>query len=890
MADPTQTDPFASIAKPTAQPAAQPATPTPAGGSDPFASIAKAPAAPTTPATPPSSEVGALIDKYVEGSGDPDPNYRGGPLAEETGGALKSAAGLVGHVLNMGNAIAQKLEPKFITDRQQEGIKDVQEASDWLRAGSQPTGFWEGLGAVGEQTLEFIGTDGLLKLAGAGAEAPEAAEHLKQAQKTAEALKANPKIAGLVALGLKAAKDGLAFGAQTYAHTEDATQAALAAGTAGVLRAGGEGASAVGRWVKRVAPRVLNIAGVDIPALATQVNENGKAVEGGAGEAPAIAEAQQQGAGKVVENVAQSAARSALEKINATRPAASAIADASRQLPAPEGSQPFTFTLGGPPTTETATGDLLQPARKGVALPGPNQTYTSASADQIAEGTAPRNKGTTGADITTEEERPNLGPPAARSDSASGGGTVQTTDPAEAESWLSQLEQVQQSKIYESMPKAQQDAIEAQREQLSQQLSLYHASPYAKRFDPVDIEGSLGYVRNFGEAADQIQASAKPIYAQLDRASGGDFTKWNGQAKQALKIMRSATSVEAYEGAEQRYQQATGAIDNLITRHAGDVSQADYQAARSAWRDSSRLDELHAVMERMTNGITSEESEQGLTRVMTGRTKALEAYLAKGTNRAQLEGLIGTDGVTNLKQLTQLLSKPSTTRAVAGVLRNSFASMGGTLRVGAGGSAGAMVAHMLGLPWYEGVAAGAFATEGMRAILRDAMVNPRIGTLVDFAARNGVDPKIYAPLIARAIVVPLEQPQQNQGEPGDPGAKERDRRNPMMVEENPRGLLQKGNLPIWNRPVVHNADGSDSTEYSVSFSDDKGREVLVPTVVSGRFLTPDGKKPPEGSAAERQMFHAAWGHYLKTGEQLGIFDNPNDADQYAEKLHNRGNQ
>jgi hypothetical protein len=79
-----------------------------------------------------------------------------------------------------------------------------------------------------------------------------------------------------------------------------------------------------------------------------------------------------------------------------------------------------------------------------------------------------------------------------------------------------------------------------------------------------------------------------------------------------------------------------------------------------------------------------------------------------------------------------------------------------------------MVAHMLGLPWYEGVAAGAFATEGMRAILRDAMVNPRIGTLVDFAARNGVDPKIYAPLIARAITVPLqEQPQTEEEKPAD---------------------------------------------------------------------------------------------------------------------------
>lgn len=109
-----------------------------------------------------------------------------------------------------------------------------------------------------------------------------------------------------------------------------------------------------------------------------------------------------------------------------------------------------------------------------------------------------------------------------------------------------------------------------------------------------------------------------------------------------------------------------------------------------------------------------------------------------------------------------------------------------------------------------------------------------------------------------------------------------------MVAPNPRGLVEAGNIPIDNRPTVHNADGSHSSEYSVSFADDKGREVLVPTVVGGKFLTPDGKKPPEGSPAEKTMFKAAWDHYLQTGEHLGKFDNPDNADAYASKLHSRG--
>jgi len=109
-----------------------------------------------------------------------------------------------------------------------------------------------------------------------------------------------------------------------------------------------------------------------------------------------------------------------------------------------------------------------------------------------------------------------------------------------------------------------------------------------------------------------------------------------------------------------------------------------------------------------------------------------------------------------------------------------------------------------------------------------------------------------------------------------------------MVIANPKGLVAPGNLPIWNRPLIQNADGTHSSDYSVSFSNDKGQEVLVPTIVDGKFLTPDGKKPPEGSKEEKMMFARAWQHYLKTGQNFGTFDSPENADQYAQQLHGRG--
>src|SRR5438874_12776900 len=75
----------------------------------------------------------------------------------------------------------------------------------------------------------------------------------------------------------------------------------------------------------------------------------------------------------------------------------------------------------------------------------------------------------------------------------------------------------------------------------------------------------------------------------------------------------------------------------------------------------------------------------------------------------------------------------------------------------------------------------------------------------------------------------------------------------------PAGLVEPGNLNLSGRPVIQNADGSHSSEYSTSFGTDKG-EVLVPTIVKGRFLSPDGTKPLKGSRQEQQMYARARDH------------------------------
>lgn len=88
--------------------------------------------------------------------------------------------------------------------------------------------------------------------------------------------------------------------------------------------------------------------------------------------------------------------------------------------------------------------------------------------------------------------------------------------------------------------------------------------------------------------------------------------------------------------------------------------------------------------------------------------------------------------------------------------------------------------------------------------------------------------------------------------------------------QNPKGLVDIGNIDLNARPVVKNPDGSISTERSFSIGVN-GKEVLIPQVVGGKLVSQQ----------------EAIDHFKKTGENLGTFDSPDAANAYAEGLHNR---
>lgn len=317
-------------------------------------------------------------------------------------------------------------------------------------------------------------------------------------------------------------------------------------------------------------------------------------------------------------------------------------------------------------------------------------------------------------------------------------------------------------------------------------------------FEPIDKQAAIDSTDTFGDAADHARAGAVEIYDKFNEATNGQFDK--------LKNARS----QAYRSGDfKAYQEATDAIDQLLASKPDALKPAEFAAAKANWVDERDLDRLHNAVEGSFNGISEEEAaKEGTSERMlkggasSGALQTRIGSILTGKNAIPVERLnelIGPEGVTGLYRASHLTSTPELSKAtktlaeevakalpapkkapkpgklwnpltpkapeaiprptgrdfpepekplipeapkmakgsVAGVVGNAIT----TTMIG--GAAG----HFTGVsPYYMTP-----AIAGTRYVLRQMVVNPQVGQMMEYAVTHGVTPKRAAGLIAATI-------------------------------------------------------------------------------------------------------------------------------------------
>ena len=367
---------------------------------------------------------------------------------------------------------------------------------------------------------------------------------------------------------------------------------------------------------------------------------------------------------------------------------------------------------------------------------------------------------------------------------------------------------------------------------------------------------------------------------------------WKQQKAQAADTDKTAKADQTAEWAQAKIQQAADFKETTRQYKAGvaarNVERQQLLASRAAEYRAQAADYQQAKID--AKNATAEQKQK----IDDDHAQAMDAWKQETTRIKNLNMADKAD-YQNLQKAKKDLGDQQESRMEGLFSKLPKGKLGYVLAMaGASLPEAAMLAMQHGMSGTTGlaIAGGGLAAYGLKRLL----VNPTAARLAVQAIREGGNPQIYGPAIAEL----LRNTTNTAPQPGQlPTEQEAQRRqSSYMVDQNPKGLIEPGNLNIRNRPTIENDDGSHSSELSFS-REENGKEVLVPSIVNGRFMTPDGKMPPMGhevdgkyvpTPEEQAMYDRAWQHYRETGEHLGKFDTPDHADAYAERLHNRGEQ
>lgn len=427
------------------------------------------------------------------------------------------------------------------------------------------------------------------------------------------------------------------------------------------------------------------------------------------------------------------------------------------------------------------------------------------------------------------------------------------------------------------------------------------AAEAAQRNVITDVPGAISKAQSFGDAADEVEKSAKGAYGRLNEATGGKFSQTRDEFNAARKDVWNAIGPTERDAAQARLDNATAKMQGLFADADGKVTQQDWTDANSAWNNAKTLHQVHQAVESTFDTDAGFSQRSGTYRGFNGNQLRQNLNrLTQKIGEPELNRVIGRDNMDNLRKVAEL-TRTNADRAKFGA---AVQKVGGWLaRDSAAAAGGALLGHVTGIGGLGGAVTGEAAYMAARKVMQMVATNPRVGQQLTFAVEAGARPEYYAPLIGKMIrdaedegKAPPMEDEPERAAPAKPSGQSFDI-GPKAGQPIP-GMIQKGNVDVNHRPSITNEDGSHSSIFSMTVPVDQNGDVwkgsyesapryaLVPSIANGRFLTPNGKIPVKGDSKGLEALEKkSTDYYDKTREHLGIFASEKAANDYAEKTH-----
>lgn len=275
------------------------------------------------------------------------------------------------------------------------------------------------------------------------------------------------------------------------------------------------------------------------------------------------------------------------------------------------------------------------------------------------------------------------------------------------------------------------------------------AAEAAQRNVITDVPGAVSKAQSFGDAADEVEKSAKDAYASLNQATGGKFSQVRDEFNQARKDVWTAIGPEQRDAAQSRLDSATAAMRQLFEESDGKVTQQDWKDANSAWTNAKTLRQVHNAVESTFDTDAGFSQRSGAYRGFNGNQLRQNLNrLTQKIGEPELNRVIGRDNMDNLRKVAEL-TRTNADRAKFGA---AVQKVGGWLaRDSAAAGVGALAGHFSGIGGFGGAVTGEAAYMAARKVMQMVATNPRVGQQLTFAVESGARPEYYAPLIGKLI-------------------------------------------------------------------------------------------------------------------------------------------